>query len=373
MKSLTTLQNYYVSLSTNSTPENITLGNQMINDTHRYLLEKYYNNERQYVVPGGTRTGVQAYAVPFNNFQVKDVTVKVGGLLYTPPEILTRQDWDQLNFIQYQSSYPIGVFFYNGQLLIFPIPSADGEPITFNYKIRVPDLVLQDVVAGTVSVTVNNVNTGNLVFGGTSGYTNALNVSTTGGTGTGCTVDILTSGGIVTSVIIKSGGHDYTVGDVLTITGGDGTATFVVSSLVDGSVITGSGTGWQITTGINEFRWITIPFPQGDTEWYQVKSVDSATQLTLVAPYTGLSAVSASGYTLGQVPLITEDFQDLLAYRPLMIYYSSINPDPIRRSQFESLYNAGIVRMDEFSGSKTTDVSLGGDTPIFNPNLFWMR
>jgi len=373
MKTYTTLKNLFVSLSQNSSSDNRTLAGQLINDGHRYLFQKYYDNERSYTVPGGTIQGVQEYTLPFNNFQVKDVTVRVGGFLYTPPEILTRQQWDYLNFVQYQSTFPFRYFIYNNKLLIFPIPSANGDPITINYKIRMPDLVLDDVTTGTVSVNINTVVSTTNLFGGTSSYTTATGVVTTGGTGTSCTVDITAVSGVITAITINNPGSGYSVGDTLTITGGDGTATFEVAAVAGGRIVTGSGTSWAVTTGINELRWLNIPFPGGDNEWYQVESVDSTTQLTLVSPYSGITAVSGSSYTLGQVPIIREDFQDLLVYRPLMIYFSSINKDDSKKAQFEGLYNDGISRMDEYEGMKSTDVSLGTEAPTYNSNLFWQQ
>lgn len=370
MKTFQQLYNGYVTLSQNNNAANVAFGKERINDTHRYLMEKYFDNERSFT--SNTVTGQQAYTLPFNNFQIKDITVMVGGLLYTPPEVLTRQEWDQQNFIKYQSSYPLSYFIYNNQLLIFPIPSADGEPITFNYKIRVPDLVMDDYIAGTVEVNIKTVQTVVQLAGGT-GYATAANVVTSGGTGTGCTVDIVALNGIVTEIKVNQAGSGYTIGDILLISGGDGTASFTVTQTIGSQTVTGVGTTWQVTTGINELRWITIPFPTGDNEWYQVKSVDSTTSLTLVSPYSGLAPVTSASYTLGQVPIIKEDFQDLLMYRPLMIYFSSINGDETKRGQFESLYNEGISRMDAYEGSKTTDVALGDPTAIFNPNLFWQK
>lgn len=368
MRSLTNLVTYYTTLSQNNSAANIANGKTMINDAHRYLFQKYYDNEKQLVIQ--TVTGQQAYTLPFNNFQIKDITVRVGGLLYTPPEVLSRQDWDIENFIQYQSSYPLSYFIYNNQLLIFPIPSADNEPITFNYKTRMPDLVLDDVIAGTVSVNANTVNTTSNLFGGTSGYTTSTNIATTGGSGTGCTVDITALSGVITAIVLNNKGNGYSVGDILTITGGSGDAVFTVASVLGSQTVIGSGTGWQITTGINELRWLNIPFPSGDNEWYQVAKVNSATELTLVSPYTGLETVSGANYTLGQIPIIKEDFQDLLVYRPLAIYFESINKDEGKRAFYQSLWQEGISRMDEFEGSKTTDVGLGDATPVYNPNLY---
>jgi len=55
-----------------------------------------------------------------------------------------------------------------------------------------------------------------------SGYSNGTNVATTGGTGTGLTVDITTSSGALSTVTVNSRGSGYTAGDTITISGGTG-------------------------------------------------------------------------------------------------------------------------------------------------------
>jgi hypothetical protein len=61
---------------------------------------------------------------------------------------------------------------------------------------------------------------------------NLANVATTGGTGTGCTVDItIDGGGTITAVTVNQMGNGYTVGDTLTVTGGNADATFDVATL----------------------------------------------------------------------------------------------------------------------------------------------
>jgi hypothetical protein len=69
---------------------------------------------------------------------------------------------------------------------------------------------------------------GTLVPGAT--YANAIGVATTGGTGTGLTVDITTAqpAGTVTAVTVNEPGLGYTIGDTITITGGDGNANIKV-------------------------------------------------------------------------------------------------------------------------------------------------
>jgi type II secretory pathway pseudopilin PulG len=66
-----------------------------------------------------------------------------------------------------------------------------------------------------------------------SGYANGFtyDVATTGGTGSGLIVDIKGASNEVTTVTINTPGSGYSLNDVITITGGDGNATFTISSL----------------------------------------------------------------------------------------------------------------------------------------------
>jgi plastocyanin len=65
--------------------------------------------------------------------------------------------------------------------------------------------------------------------GGTTGYSNATNVATTGGTGAGLTVDTTIAAGVITGVVVNNAGSGYTQFDSVTVTGGDGTATVRLS------------------------------------------------------------------------------------------------------------------------------------------------
>ena len=61
----------------------------------------------------------------------------------------------------------------------------------------------------------------NLVNGGT-GYSSGTSVATTGGTGSGLTVNIVANAsGIVTSVTVSSRGSGYLAGDLITVAGGN--------------------------------------------------------------------------------------------------------------------------------------------------------
>lgn len=237
--------------------------------------------------------GVQYYKVPPNFSKLKTITITVGVLKWTLDEVLTRQEWDRLNVFPYYASIPDRFFIYDDNTIgIWPIPSATGNTLTYNYKFRRPDLSLIDATAGTVTV-------------------------------------------------------------------------------VNGSTaVTGAGTSWVATTNAqNESRWIQFPQPTGDNLWYQVSSVNSTTSLTLYDPYQGIS-IAGGTYTLGQMPLLNEDFQDMLVWKPLMFYYSTIKKDVEKYKEFSSLYAEKQKQLDEYLGSKIVNVNLSGHSSTRNPNIY---
>jgi len=93
---------------------------------------------------------------------------------------------------------------------------------------------LSDSTNGLKAAVIFGVGT-ILTFGtlvGGTGYTTASGLATTGGSGTGCTVNIVAGSGIVTGVVIASGGSNYQVGDVLTVVqAGGSAATFTVVTI----------------------------------------------------------------------------------------------------------------------------------------------
>lgn len=81
-----------------------------------------------------------------------------------------------------------------------------------------------DVPSGLVS-TISITNPG-------TGYSDSSGVATTGGTGTGLTVDITQTAGVIDTVVINNPGSGYTIGDVVTITTGNADATIEVTTVV---------------------------------------------------------------------------------------------------------------------------------------------
>lgn len=291
----TDMLNYCAKLSQNTSSDNIALLKPMLNDAHRYLIQKYFTNESSTTIV--TVSQQQFYNLPYDYSKLKTGTITIGSLKWTPTEILSRSDWDKLNVFPYYSDIPNNYYIYNNQLGFWPIPSTAGNTITFNYKRRVTDLTLTDYTTGTVSAT--------------SGST--------------------------------------------TITG-SGTSFLANYLPVAGSVL-------------NLNLWIKITPPNGDGNWYQISTINSATSLTLVNSYAG-GTTSGASYIIGQIPELIEDFQDLPVYRALMIYFSTIVDNPNKKKEFTDLYNAGIAMLDDYAGSKSVNVNLRGAINRLNPNLY---
>ena len=366
MKTFTTLKNLFTNLTNNTSSANDALGGQLINDQHRYLIQKYFDNERIYQTttigaedltltgaPSAAATsatltavwpyntcrqlvnfsnsdqrsvlftqgsaaiswlpplsdaatvdistvGVQAYPIPATVSKIKNNTITVGQLVYTPAPIQTIQEWTYLNSLPYTSDIPNYFYIYNNQVQFWPIPSTTGNVISFNYKARVPDLSFSDYTTGTLS--------------------------------------------------------SIGVGD---------------------NTITGVSTAWN-TTGAYPLNidlsffnlHLRITPPSGDGLWYPIQQFTSDTAMTLFTPVQNAPSATASAYTIGQLPLLQEDFHDMLVYGALRVYFSSIVTDQAKYNQFNAEYESRLQLLEAYAGTKSVNVDLGPQPMMSNPNLF---
>lgn len=249
--------------------------------------------------------GVQFYPFPPNYSKLKDITITVGVLRWTLSEIRTREEWDNLNVFPYYASIPSKFFIYpggdkGGQIGIWPIPSSTGNILTFNYKLRVPDLSIGDYTTpGTVSVTQGS------------------------------------------------------------------------------TAVTGISTTWAQTTNTQlESRWIQFAptgtsSTSGDNLWYQIASINSPTSLTLYQPYQGTTITASSNFTIGQMPLIAEDFQDMLVWKFLQYYFTSIVDNAKKAAEYMGIYDRKLQLLSSYSGSNTVNVNLSPKRAFRgNPNSY---
>jgi len=369
MKSFTTLKNLATNLSNNTSSANDSLMGQLINDQHRYLIQEFFDNERtvqtttvgamdltltgslavgatsatlssSWTYPTVTQlvnfssgeqrsvlftngstsiswvgeltetattaidtVGVQDYNIPANISKIKDDTITIGQLRFTPAPVQTRAEWDMINTLPYTSDIPNYYFIWNGKLSIFPIPSTTGNLITINYKTRVADLSFADYSTGTLA-------SGGMVAGST--------------TVTGLSTNWSSSGGYPLNVDVSY---------------------------------------------YNLFIKANPPF--GDGIWYPILQFNSNTSLTLALPVINAPNITASTtYTIGQFPLLQEDFHDMCVYGALMQYYSNIKMDQRAYKQNENEYNKRLSALEDYAGTKQVNVDLGSDPQFPNPNLF---
>lgn len=364
MKTFTTLTSLFTSLSNNTSSANTTLAGQLISDEHRYTIQRYFDNERTYttvtigaedleltgaLVAGdttGTLTsawtsitstqlvvfssgeqrsvlftqgsatitwqtglteaatvdistvGVQAYPIPANVSKVKNDTITVGQLVYTPAPVQSIQEWTQLNALPYTSDIPNNFFIYNNHVNFWPIPSSSGNIITFNYKGRVPDLSISDYTTGTLS--------------------------------------------------------SIAVGD---------------------NTVTGVGTTFSsvapLATDLSFFNlYLKITPPSGDGIWYPIQSFPDNTSIVLATPIQTAPSATAAAYVIGQLPLLEEDFHDMLVYGALRTYFTSIVKDSDKYKMYDGMYQSRLDLLKDYAGTKSVNVDLGSQPVPNNPNLY---
>jgi hypothetical protein len=154
----------------------------------------------------------------------------------------------------------------------------------------------------------------------------------------------------------------------------DNTTNVTTISTTNGSTtVTASGATFKKWMGLS--GWIQFPYSStdtanGDNKWYQIASVESTTSMTLKNTYTGV-AITAGNFTIGDVPILPEDYQDLPLYRACKLYFTTRVPDVNKATSFGGMYTEGYTLLDNKYGQKsTTPVLTETDAQVYNPNLF---
>ena len=144
---------------------------------------------------------------------------------------------------------------------------------------------------------------------GGSAYATGAGIATTGGGGTGLTVDVVVAGGVVQTVAINTAGTGYTVGATVTIVGGGSNATFTVDAAtgaVTAVTINAGGTGYLVGDtvtvsgggGDSTFDIASVTDTQiaisSVSDWYtNTEIVGTGLKLSAIGPRPGTSAFAA--------------------------------------------------------------------------------
>ena len=138
---------------------------------------------------------------------------------------------------------------------------------------------------------------------------------------------------------------DYTTGTI-TLTNEDAT-------------VTGAG-----TTFLNSMVGRYLKYNEN---WYKIKTFTSTTSLELEYAYDGTTVAGAS-YTIGEVSVLPEDYQEIPVYKAASVYYTKKGLTP-RAQLFDGLYNEGVKEMLANEKQKTNSVSLNQVNYTFNSNF----
>ena len=155
---------------------------------------------------------------------------------------------------------------------------------------------------------------------------------------------------------------DYTTGNIDIVTNGS-------------ILVTGGGSSAWTTPMVGRWTRVThsnTAASSGDGQWYEITSVISGTQMTIGRPYGGRSLITgaAGAYTIGQVPLLPEAFQDLPEQYAAWRYWTK-EKDSDRAQAFKSMLSDGVSTLFTTYGVNDTSMVLwdGTDDYILNPNL----
>lgn len=154
MKSYTTLRNLYGSLTNNVESANLTLGDQLINDSIRTILGKSIS--WKFLETSATQDTVasqQGYFKPYDCDKIIAIKVANGSVEYMLSQIKSRDDFNLLTDIDLESDYITHFYVDDRKVLLYPTPDTSGNDITIYYKKRVIDLANADYTTGTISVT----------------------------------------------------------------------------------------------------------------------------------------------------------------------------------------------------------------------------
>lgn len=151
------------------------------------------------------------------------------------------------------------------------------------------------------------------------------------------------------------------------------TASTTVSVTTATTTVTAAGSAfkrWMGMSGWIQFPYGTTDASSGDNKWYQIASITSATVLELKNPYMG-PTITGGNFTIGDVPILPEDYQDLPLFRACRTYFSTRVPDALKAGNFKTMYEEGYVALDNKYGQKsTTPVLTDTESVVYNPNLF---
>lgn len=159
MLSYTQRRNLFGKLTNDSSSENLTYGDTLMNEAEKRVMNKGSWPFIQRTKSITTVADQQFYDLPFNYRKlIGNPKITVGTTGYVPTEVPDRATWDYLNSTTNSSDAPSHFFIFNKQIGLYPTPSTSGNTILIPYEIQQRDLSIADYTTGSV-VSIANAGT----------------------------------------------------------------------------------------------------------------------------------------------------------------------------------------------------------------------
>lgn len=364
-----TYGNAFTTLANNNSAQAVTIGKALTNDQARYLIQKYFDNERTVTV---STVGGASYTL-------------TGSLALNATTATLSVAWSQITCSQltnFSNGNQRSVLFTSGSTAISWTVGLTSTATTAITTTGVQDY---NIPANISKIKNDTISVGQLKYQPTFvqsrqewdtinflPYTSDIPNYCFIYNGKLSFFPIPSTTGNIISFNYKTRVPDMTFADY-------STGTIAAAGIVAGSTaVTGLATSWATTglypTGV-DISYLNLFLradpPYGDGVWYPILSFTSNTALTLSLPVVNAPNITAATtYTIGQMPLLQEDFHDVIVYGALMVYFSTIVDDPNRFKQFEALYEGKLELLKDYAGTKSVNVDLEAEPQQVNPNLF---
>jgi hypothetical protein len=158
MKSYTTRRNLYGTLTQDTSSANLTLGDQLLNDSDRTICTMRGGSWPFLEVTKTVATvaSQQGYYISNSIRKLTDVYVTVGTTIYMPEIIYDAHKWKLILAYQLgESDVPRFVYKQDDQLFVAPIPATSSNTITLRGRLNVRDLNTADYTTGTITSLTN--------------------------------------------------------------------------------------------------------------------------------------------------------------------------------------------------------------------------
>lgn len=154
MRSYSDLIQLYQDLTNNTDSSNQTLGATLINDGIRDCIGRHQNYKFLETTFTETTVASQSdYQLPYDYGTMLAVKTKEGDYFDVLTQVKSRDDWNLLTDVDYESDYITHYYVNNRTISLFPTPATSGNDIVMYYKKRVKDIGTVDYTTGTISVT----------------------------------------------------------------------------------------------------------------------------------------------------------------------------------------------------------------------------